>query len=110
MAIDRQRILDRACGLALSSRRILVLRCEQAAGAEGRALADALMDMMLAGAFPVGWPIAEALSLLDAGGPSRCARTRRLRSELARLHEDILDQQLVSAQVDDEQNDVELAA
>lgn len=71
--------------LALASRRLLELRCEQAAGAEGRALAHALADMMRDGEYPLGWPLMNAIRLLDRLRPAPCERTAALRQRLAGL-------------------------
>lgn len=73
--------------LALAARRLLELRCAQAAGGEGRALAHALADMMTDGEYLRGWPLSDAIALLDATDSGPCARTAALRRRLVDLAE-----------------------
>jgi hypothetical protein len=82
-------ILREGQAIALSTRSLLGLRCGQAVGGEGHGLADALCDLMLSGEYPRGWPIAEAIRLLDRVGVDRCARTAILRRRLVALSEAI---------------------
>ncbi|SEB05728.1 hypothetical protein [Rubrimonas cliftonensis] len=83
-------ILRHGQAIALSSRALLNLRCGQADGGDGHGLADALCDMMLSGDYPFGWPIDDAIRLLDRAGVNRCARTVVLRRRLAALADMIM--------------------
>ncbi|SEA16995.1 hypothetical protein [Rubrimonas cliftonensis] len=73
--------------LALAARQLLALRCAQADGADGAALAHALADMMQDGEYPHGWPLAKTIELIDVAGIDRCARTAALRGRLFDLAE-----------------------
>lgn len=79
MSIDTLDAIRRdGAALALAARQLLALRCVQAAGPDGAALAHALVDMMRDGEHAHGWPLADATGCstppepTDAPAPPPC--------------------------------------
>lgn len=57
---------------------------------DGLALACAIVDMVMAGEPPAGWPIAEVIALLDTPAGRRDRQVERMLAELRMIEADLL--------------------
>jgi hypothetical protein len=84
------RLIGRARRLAFGSAARLRRAATRLAGDDGLALACAIVDMVMAGEPPAGWPIAAMIELLDTPAGRRDRQVERLLAELRMIETDLL--------------------
>jgi hypothetical protein len=87
--LAEERVRLRARNLAAGSAARLRLAATRAAGADGAALACALLDMIRARTCLSGWPVRELIETLSGASSERDAQVRRLLDALRRIEADI---------------------
>ena len=83
------RVRMRARNMALASGARLLRAAARAGGDDGLALACALIDMILSGMPPTGWPIMPLVALLETEIPARDRQVAGLLVALRKINADI---------------------